>query len=316
MNELNYKDISGGRYNVGLAWLKIIAAFCVVLLHYGPSLGPLGYIVGCAVPAFMVVSFYLGYFHRKDLRSRLKRILVPFWFWGSISWLLFDSTHRVSNLILQLAVGVPSCRPLYFMFVLTLATVIIYAINTKANTHIHRMTLLGGIVALCVILQYSGVNSHLCECLNADIKPVLGRIVELLPYACLGVVMAEVSKHRHGRNIMFFLGLLLSALSGGVHMIRMCPGFGYQGLFTLAMTVCICSLAMWEGFNYLCNEKLARLAGGLSVGVYFSHVVVGRMLRYLYPMKNGFLYAFIVFVIAIMLTLGMRRIKYIREFAF
>lgn len=67
------------KFNIGIAALKFLMALVVVNLHFGVSLPG----QRLAVPVFMFCSFfYAGC--RFDLRKRIVRILIPFWFWNIV----------------------------------------------------------------------------------------------------------------------------------------------------------------------------------------------------------------------------------------
>lgn len=77
------------RYNYGIALLKILCSFLVIMCHFEYSEENLQYIKTLAVPCFMMISFYLQGFKlfegdRGYCIKRLKRQIIPFWFWGGV----------------------------------------------------------------------------------------------------------------------------------------------------------------------------------------------------------------------------------------
>ena len=123
---------SDGR-NIGIDALKAIACAGVVIQHFGG--GAWGSVVKFDVPVFMFVSIYLSgnTIQRGDichLMHRMKRLYIPFALWGILYFLTMCVEHRfsVSDLLLQLTIGVPACPPLYFIFLLAANTVLIFLV--------------------------------------------------------------------------------------------------------------------------------------------------------------------------------------------
>ena len=220
-------------YSFGIDLLKVSACFGVVYLHLGNG----GEIATLSVPIFMFVSAFLcGRLFTDgiwcELIARLKRLYVPFVIWGLIYYVLYCLANRnfdVSVLARQLLVGAPACPVLYFLFLLACYSMILFCVG-----HIRRrfwaLTL---ILIVCLVLQYSGLNSAVFNLLHFDFRMVLGRFVELLPAAVLGYAFYLVGKGVEAKLASLIFAATAIAVYGmslGGVFPAGCEGFLYQGL--------------------------------------------------------------------------------------
>lgn len=81
-------------YNYNLALLKILCCFDVILRHFYPKdKYYIDLMTLLAVPLFIIISFFFttkliisG--SKKELMSRVVRLIVPMWIWGDSTFLL------------------------------------------------------------------------------------------------------------------------------------------------------------------------------------------------------------------------------------
>ena len=136
-------------YNIGFCVLRIVLSFCVVLIHFGvqeevPFL--LNSIKSLAVPAFMIISFYLNksifICNRGGCYKRIKRLIIPYLLWPVIYFICYFFIDRIfhlnyssnlSALLWQLALGSSINPPLWFLAVLILLTVFFFSIFKLFN---------------------------------------------------------------------------------------------------------------------------------------------------------------------------------------
>ena len=201
------------KYNWGIAFLKFIAAFAVVVIHFGNNSGSIGRVLSMAVPIFMFLACYLSESKLKDtnyLSKRILRVLSPFWFWGCATWFVFGvldgCVFEPHKLLTQLLVGIPICRPLYFIPLLVLSTLIIFGLDKLKPEQFG--VIVTGLIFASFALQYTGVNYCICSKVGEEYAPVVGRFTELLPFALAGFMYSRF-KNR------FRSGIVLVAGGGG-----------------------------------------------------------------------------------------------------
>lgn len=207
--------------NYGLSLLKVLMCFEVLCCHFLSSATtpiwrlPLALLKTSAVPVFMTVSFLLC---RKAVVSgdtellgrRVRRLLWPQISWAVAYYLLcfvlnlLDSGEILSpfTLVWQLLTGSNErLNPaMWFQTDLILLTVIFSLLFAWLKPKLSYGIILL-VAAICLILQYGGMNYALFEPLQTEIKYSLGRIVEVWPFAAAAVclfspkVLENLKKH-------------------------------------------------------------------------------------------------------------------------
>lgn len=295
----------------GIDLLKIVACFGVVVLHFGPQTN----FAVLSVPVFMFISAYLcgALFtggDRADLLKRLKRLYVPFAFWGLLYLVLYLLLERSLDLIAiveQLTIGVLACPVMYFLFLLMIFSLVLFRIG---HSH-HRWTVIVMILLFCVIMQYTGANAELFSYFPFEIRMVFGRFCELLPASLFGICFYLV------RGISKSVAVSFGVVFFCTYMILMvigvgpgCDGFMYQGMPLLAGTLGISML----GLNLSCGRlKVSRFAA-LTPGIYYTHLLVGKSLEMVIGKHRGWIEAVAVFVVSSGLVVVMKRINSLKEF--
>lgn len=296
--------------NLGVDLLKTFACIGVVSLHFGDGLS----LCAASVPVFMFLSLFLSGKVIQDgsgIVNRIVRLYRPFCIWGLIYFVILSIHGRnfdVGNLMLQLTIGVPACPPLYFIFLLILNTVVIWAIM-KLPRNIACGTMLL-VVIVCLLLQYSGVNVKIFANLPFYVKYDLGRFVELLPSAICGFLCWQY----RARWIMT-VALLPAVLQYAIGWHGNCPGYSYQGVYLLFITIGVSSLCIGFGERLSCkvSDKIAdgvAFVGGLTPGVYYVHLLVGKVLEVALGRHRGIEMTVAVTLMSACIVFCLRRIKY------
>lgn len=230
--------------NWGIDALKVICCLAVVWIHCG-WVGIPG--VGCAVPCFMFLSFFLSekIFSDNALREGVKRRLigfyVPFVVWGSISWIvrfLFTGNWNLMDLLFQLTFGHVTNSPLYYLF----DSIVVFIFFVIAHRFIGRWIVFFSIsvIAMSFVLQYSGQNYWMWSQLDSRVSFPVGRICELMPFAAAGLLFARVK--RIGKE-MFLLGvamLFFAMMMKRYGLFVVHWQFGYAGVFTALAAIGVC----------------------------------------------------------------------------
>jgi len=300
-------------YNVGIDLLKIISCAGVVFLHFGRG----GKIFDLSVPIFMFASIFLT---RKlildgtvvELKKRIQRLYFPFACWGIIYFVVLcvmESKFNLFDLIMQMTIGVPANPPLYFMFLLMLNTALLYCV---CHFSCWQRSLMVGALVLCILFQYSGINAHLVQGLPFHPQHSLGRFVELFPMAILAYLFSGCSAK--GKWLWSIISLLL-LISFRILGFRLaCPGFSYQGIHLLlgAMTFFSLFVVLGEivtGKIPDCILNKVRLFAGLTAGVYYTHLLIGKILEVPFGRHRGTWEAVIVLVTTSAVVYVVKKIK-------
>ena len=271
-----------------------------------------------AVPVFMLITFFLSAkkFAVNDgmwLKDRFVRLLTPFAFWSVlafVTWRLL--TPFFPDFAIDPTTGAfwtPSCGqdpepiPLEYLGLQVLGTtktlgsqmwfqavlVILSAFFAGFFRLVcpRRVAVVLGIVFLWgIAMDYSGLNRWLFEGYRYEVCNPLGRIFPMMPYAAAGLLLGMRSEQFEGfsmprRMFLVTLGFGLTAFLLNFDVFVTPPGFFYRGLKMLFV-----AFGLVVGFRFLPLECLpVTLRQGLvwasrySMGVYFVHIYVGRLLE-------------------------------------
>ena len=324
-------------YNYGLSLLKIWMSFEVVLAHFWNReenstifLKLFSKTTSMAVPVFMFVAFLLSGTmimnrSRDKINSRLYKLYMMNVVWAVVYFLCFMAARVIFGKgifvdknffdIISLFIGqlilAHSLNPtLWFqidLIVITILFAFIYYRLSKRTAFYCIMSL--GVLA--VIFQYSGLNVFIFWRGNSIAKYTPGRICEMIPFACLGIlfvkydIMSKLKIHRR-ISIAFFTLMFSVSFLLGKYIPRPSEGFQYQGLNLLLSSV---SLAVI--FYLLPMDKLpdyVRLSvknlSRLTPLVYCMHLLVARYVGMIFHVNNGFSFIGCVAVYVICLALG------------
>lgn len=302
---------SDGR-NIGIDALKAIACAGVVIQHFGG--GAWGSVVKFAVPVFMFVSIYLSgnTIQRGDichLMHRMKRLYIPFALWGILYFLtmcVVEHRFSVSDLLLQLTIGVPACPPLYFIFLLAANTVLIFLVARSGR---YALAWLGVCFLGCLILQYAGLNGRIFAGLPFHPRHALGRFVELLPAAVCGYCL-----FLSNRKSLFALCSIVLLATVVVGDSLDCPGFSYQGVYVLCGAVGVSSIAVLLGDRVSIGmpKGIGACVGGiagLTAGIYYVHLLVGKCLELILGRHRSIAEAMFVLLLSAVGVFAMKRVR-------
>ncbi len=262
--------------------LRILCAMAVVWAHYGRYRIPA---VRFAVPCFVAISFFFGWRtittgELARLRRSLVRFAVPFFAWGTVSYVVavaIGTKTGLSPLLWQLSLGHSTCMPLYYLFDMAVMLTLIFFLRRIFPARVFWGAL-GCIAAACFWLQYSGLNYRLFHPMVFEAAFPLGRMAELLPSAVTGCAIAAVAA-RGLRSLVAGLAIsLVSVVLMYLGISGTAGDFGYSG-FTLAAGAAgllLASTAFASG-----DPRLAkiRILSEATAGVYFIHTIVGDVLH-------------------------------------
>jgi fucose 4-O-acetylase-like acetyltransferase len=217
--------------------LRVVLIILVVSLHIDIVAGKLSQPLQItnyaiyAVPLFLVLSFYLmGKYFLQDKLScqiilrRIKRIVLPLFFWSILGFLVHSDLINIKNIVIQIATGGIVNTPLVYLILLFIFTILFWLltfVEFKLRVAIYFI-----LIFVAFSMQYSSINYNLFSSTPFAVKYSYGRIAELLPYASLGVLLKLfIEKTKNRPSSIIILILLASILYLLTVNIIQPPGF-------------------------------------------------------------------------------------------
>lgn len=336
------------RHNKGIEILRIWLCFGVILYHFyrdGSCAGFLTDIISyprwMAVPVFMLISFILLSYKFatrtvsfRDICGRCNRLAIPIVFWAFAYFVGFrisqwagivDTEVTWWHLSNQLFLGHSYNYPMWFMNVLLFLTIIwglVFVIPGKKP----RMAVLAVLAAVSFYLQYSGIYWDWFNPLGWEERYPLGRLIEMMPYMCVGSMIGMYGLHRISR-IELWIPLSLATgvmvLTRIENMLPTANSFGYGGLTLLILSVSFASVfilfpsGIFRGEGWL--AKGIVYVSRYTMGIYCLHVMLGNLIANirpkLFPSVGDYICCVMVFVVGLGICLLIDRLplKWLRH---
>jgi len=287
-------------YDIGLAILRPILAFLVVMTHcydYNGQIGKWRKIIKKTnrfryhVQIFFIISFYFSHktltsLNYKKLFERIQRLCIPYFLWPIIFFLLnklllifsiAKKEIKLNNLKNQLLYvsGDMNMDILWFQWNLILITIlfiiIIFIFRKKSN---FIFTLINIPV---FIYQYNEKNFDYFSKYNGHKRLVFGRILEMIPYAIIGFLISSSNiinffKKQKLKTIIFCICLIYFLLN--YQIFKDLEGHGYPGFKIYFISICIFII-----FEMFPSEKIQnktfitiiKQITGYTAGIYYIH---------------------------------------------
>lgn len=290
-------------YNVGLAVLRAIMCFMVVLCHCWDATNAHGILKvfnltqNFAVPVFILMSFILVQrslveHNKLKMQKRFERLLIPQIGWAIIYWvvyivvdLLFSTglNLSISDLIWQMFFGhSPKLNATMWyqvdLIYLTLLFLIVILIFKK-----NYIAVLSLLAALAIFIQYSGINM-IFDSLRFELKFPIGRFFEILPVAVAGFLVASTNlleKLKSHRVITAFLSVFTIFISYKYGVFSSVPGYGYQGIKMIVIAFSFVALFYVIPFEKIPQKatKIILQLTNYTMGIYCMHRMVSYILN-------------------------------------
>ena len=303
-------------YNYGCALLRMLMCFEVVCCHFWENnssavLSPFFMIRNFAVPVFMFLSFFLSgnLFCRADNLSagkRIWRLAWPLWVWALI-YFLADGMNSWSALLWQMTTGHSAeLNPaMWYQSVLICMTVLLFVIGKYTNTQIRNVILIG-LAAASLLIQYLGYNFAWFKDLPYELKYPVGRFVEMIPYASLGVLTAQfperIKVRKHRITAIILCGGMAVCFAVLKAVIADPPGFQYAGAPSVGAAVVVVLFVYALPMEKLppVFKKGVMVASRYTLGIYCMHNLIGKFLTILISKTginvNGFILCVIIYI--------------------
>lgn len=281
-------------YNWGMALLRSIMCFMVVLCHFWDTSNAQGFFAIIswmrlfAVSVFMLMSFVLVQktlvsHDEEKIISRFKRLLIPQIGWTLIYWIVYYIIGRLVNLqlengikdmVFQMIFGHsqylnPSMWYQVDLLWLTLVFLTIIVFCKKSYEPV-----IWGLSLIAWIAQYTGVNM-MWNTLPYEIKYPVGRFVEMLPIASFGFILASkniLEKMKKHKIIVALSCIVLIALIYKYNVFSELDGYGYQGIKQIVVAFAVLCLFYVMPFDLIENtkklKKVVAFISNYTLGIY------------------------------------------------
>ncbi len=256
-----------------------------------------------AVPMFLCLSFYLTAKYYIDdthiqisIKKRINRLMIPLIFWSIIGFLVTPEKFTLKDLILQLFTGSVVNRPLYFLNMLILFTVIARIISFLQLKK--RLIIYFLIIILAFELQYTSINYSFFLHQSMNIKYSYGRFIELIPYVSVGILFSKYKNILIKGKIAPIL-LIFISLIGFINAPQLSNSYSYGGLNLFLGTIIFFTVIIIINNHYR-NSNLFWITkiGEYSFGVYLMHFPLLQLFLNVIPnIKNIVIYNPILFLI-------------------
>ena len=326
--------------NYGLSLLKLWMSFEVVLCHFwnagkdfSPLLKPFEIARPMAVMTFMFTAFLLTAqpiisSDKTKIYRRINRLVIMQVGWAVIYFafyaleaLLFGKgmfagrkfLGMVKELILQIFFGHTINQTMWFQVDLIVIYVMfawIYFVMERRKALI--LTVFTWLAALAV--QYSGINIMLFGNMGYTFKYSLGRICEMLPLACAGIlfvnydIMKKLSGHKFISAVLCAVLFIIAVKFREI--IPNAQGFGYSGLYFNVAAVFLTAVFYLLPLNNIPSgiKNILVSTARFSPGVYCMHRLVAVFLK-VFHIDNSFIFCIVIFSACLAVSFAISKIS-------
>lgn len=271
--------------------LRIILTIIVVNVHIriitGVKSNFLEPFTWYTVPLFIVLSFFFA--GNKLLTLRIKRLLLPLFFWSLFGFIIHPNLLNIKNIFLQIFTGHVVDTPLYYLALLVWFTIINWLID-YLPTRI-RIVIYSLIILATLYLEYFSINYNFFIPMITVVEKSYGRFIELIKFVPIGLAFGYLNKKLNNKNIFLILSSSFLILFVAVSYIPVPPDFHFSGLKTLTGSVAIFSFVLLIS-NLKINDRLKNIIdifGRYSFGVYLSHYLLLEMILKIDPTLKLFI---------------------------
>lgn len=285
-------------FHYGFAAIKMLMCFEVVLCHfwhqadYNVLLTPFRRLTLTAVPVFALISFYLTAptflsVAPHVVRKRMMRLCWPQFAWTLIYWIIYLAAgivHGCDELLWQMFTGHSEVlnATMWYQIVVIMISALFFGIGilTKGKKALAVTTSIG---LAALIFQYSGLNHALFSPLRPELYYPLGRFIEMLPYASLGLILSDknildrIKKHPRYAVACACVMIALSFIG----IIPTPRGFDYPGLNPIIRAFAIIVLVDLIPFDRISMtaKNIIRRISRYTLGIYCMHRLVEKLLH-------------------------------------
>lgn len=299
------EESSYDKYNYSIAFVKILFSFFVICIHYWNMDDLRGVyffdavhrLMEVTVPVFLIMSFFLTteIFTSKDkkkIKKRLVRLVIPFYMWGILYYIGYSCIDlflgykinpdlSFNSLLWQITLGHSKelCPPLWYLLDSIIISIVFWSIFKISD--IFKWNLMLFLLVISLGMQYSGINYRIFGRFQYEICYPLGRLAEVFPYACIGMIVSAsgcLKKLKSFRLYTFVICILsLLVVAYGNLFTRPEKGFAYGGTYMIVYATLVFVLFYMIPFDKspILIKKGLRTISKYSLGIYCIHLGVG-----------------------------------------
>lgn len=315
--------------------------FEVILIHFYNSEDATNPLAGfflwnerIAVPTFMFVSFVLA---GKNLLSanngfkhtihRTRRLLTPIVLWTLVGFVFFKFQEHITlnDILWQLLTGHSYNQPMWFINDLLYITLVLTPICLTSSNRV-KCLLFTIIAVLAFSVEYSGVEQLLVDDLRYELKYPAGRFIEMLPYACTGLILNVTgltdltTQHRKYTAIACVSISLVGCLCMLSHTDNIytlsCAGIG---IYLLTISFSTLFYIIPNRIFHTTFQKVLKFTSKYCLGIYCMHIMTGKTCTMLFQsiglQCNTFVFCCTIFILSFTISALLAKIpiKFVRQ---
>ncbi len=298
------------RINIGIALLRIIMTYEVVLCHFYSFDRASGFskiasaYKNIAVPVFMILAFCFTDIKvlssdNGKIKKRLERLLVPHLVWSFMYFVIYWVVDRINNYSLGIHRGIKGFIGMLFtgnmlnpaawfmvdLIIITVFFLIIYRLLGERRAEV----LLVILFFITIFLQYSGLwFGFIGRVLDRNVLywPV-GRLLEMMPLAIAGIALNKVDllgriKIMSGvyRAVLMLVSagaLYIMIRASGKGFLHLGNDFMYGGVDRMIislLTIIVFGCISFENAPVMIYEFIVKLSKH-TLAVYYMHNMIG-----------------------------------------
>ena len=272
-----------------------------------------------AVPVFMLISFFFAanWLTRggiSELYRRIRRIYMPLLIWAVIYLIVFKLLTiggiqgfnvSLSRFCWQIITGHSLNPPMWFNSALLVLTFFYFFIYKFCANYVNLIHI--SLIVVSMGLEYLGINALIFKDLRFELAYPLGRIVEMIPFASIGLLLYPVLTKSTDRRLHFFviIAIMLVVVSRcNTLELPVNRSFDYGGVNLLLMALgvtCLFYVLHFEAFPHWVSLVVGKISQ-FNMGVYCMHLLVGKILLLFDLPFSPFVFCLILYVTCLLLS--------------
>lgn len=337
--------MKGGNRIVAFDYLRILAAYTVIVLHVvsNPFVSTFPSfewnvanfyesLVRWNVPIFVMISGALFLNRKLDnyklWTKNILRILIVFIFWSAIYEIpLVGNAHNIYSIIAGIAHGPSHFWYLKMLLGLYIAIPVYKYIVTNKDVegYFLILTFIVGILIPSCLSVVSLVNVSAKEFLQELLNSVSGNMVST--YSFYFVLGHYLTNYKMNRNIVIYILGIISCLScflftySSSNMMGKPIELFFQNSCILTMFECIAIYVLFQRFEKFKSNVFVDKLSGSTFGIYIVHLLVLEILYGLgfervsnvLPILFFPLFSLLVFVVSFVIVVFLRRVPIVNK---
>ena len=264
------------------------------------------------------------------LKRRMGRLLIPQVTWALVPAMVFaildygfgiriTRIRSLSTVGWQLLTGSTAINNLmWYMTALIVLTGLAALLVAVVKHGYARVCVLTVLTAVSIYLQQTGLNYAICSGFRSELSSTCGRIIEMIPYMCVGMLAAQYrwfDRLKEHWVSAVAMSILLFFLLNAMELFVIPEGFAYQGALKIMETVLLVTGFYVIPFDRLTGWmlQLIQFLSKYSLGIYCVHKFVGKpitnmILPALGWETNTLLSCFLIYGVSLLLSFAVSKL--------